>query len=188
MINYKWSEAFNHDKDLIPREEPEYIAMLRSKYIERTLELQAAKEDIKRIRESDFEARKDANKELAHNRQVHDVFDVKDASKKPKQKMWFDVQFFDVTKGLALSPDVQEALDSKLKALRNMYEQKFRVLSAKAENLEEQIIMLNSVQSEHLKPKDLTMEKLIELLSKIEEVRNKQQRKTLASDPYTGSL
>lgn len=83
---------------------------------------------------------------------------------------------------------MQEALDSKLKALRNMYEQKFRVLSAKAENLEEQIIMLNSVQSEHLKPKDLTMEKLIELLSKIEEVRNKQQRKTLASDPYTGSL
>ena len=69
---------------------------------------------------------------------------------------------------------MQEALDSKLKALRNMYEQKFRVLSAKAENLEEQMIMMNQVQSEHLKPKDLTMEKLIELLGKIEEVRNKQ--------------
>jgi hypothetical protein len=32
------------------------------------------------------------------------------------------------------------------------------------------------------------MEKLIELLGKVEEVRNKQQRKTLASDPYTGAL
>ena len=68
MINYKWSDAFNHDKDLVPRDEPEYIGLLRSKYIERTLELQAAKEEIERIRKLDFEARKDANKELSLNR------------------------------------------------------------------------------------------------------------------------
>ena len=68
MINYKWSDAFNQDKDLVSRDEPEYIGLLRSKYIARTLELQAAKEEIERIRKLDFEARKDANKELSLNR------------------------------------------------------------------------------------------------------------------------
>lgn len=43
-------------------------------------------------------------------------------------------------------------LDGKLKELRNTYERKYRILESKAANLEEKIIMLNQVQSEHLKP------------------------------------
>jgi len=91
MINYKWSDAFNHDKDLVPRDEPDYIGALRSKYIARTLELQAAKEEIDQVRKMDFEARKDANKELSLNRQFHDAFSVTDPSKKPKINKPFDV-------------------------------------------------------------------------------------------------
>ena len=37
MINYKWSEEFKPDKDLFKREEPEEVAYLRKKLIDRTL-------------------------------------------------------------------------------------------------------------------------------------------------------
>jgi hypothetical protein len=45
---------------------------------------------------------------------------------------------------------------------------------------------MNKVNSEYIKPQDLTMEKLLELLSRIEEVRSKNARRIIESDPYTG--
>jgi hypothetical protein len=46
--------------------------------------------------------------------------------------------------------------------------------------------LMNKVNSEHIKPHELTMEKLIELLARIEEVRSKNARRIIESDPYTG--
>lgn len=45
---------------------------------------------------------------------------------------------------------------------------------------------MNKVNSEFIKPQDLTMEKLLELLARIEEVRSKNARRIIESDPYTG--
>jgi hypothetical protein len=45
---------------------------------------------------------------------------------------------------------------------------------------------MNKINSEYIKPQDLTMEKLLELLSRIEEVRSKNSRRIIESDPYTG--
>lgn len=91
-----------------------------------------------------------------------------------------------MAKGLNLDPELKDALDDKFQNLSNMYESKFRLLATKAENLEEHIKLMNQIQSENIKPKDLTMEKLIELLARIEENRSKAQRRVIASDPYTG--
>lgn len=67
-----------------------------------------------------------------------------------------------------------------------MYEIKFKQLAVKAENLEDHVKMLNQIQSENIKPRDLTMEKLIELLARMEEVKTKQSRRILREDPYVG--
>jgi hypothetical protein len=91
-----------------------------------------------------------------------------------------------VTKGLKLDPDVQKALDTKIKTLTNTYEGKLKIYTAKCEVLEEQVALMNKVNSEYIKPHELTMEKLLELLAKIEEVRSKNARRIIESDPYTG--
>lgn len=65
MINYKWSEDFKMDKELATRDEPEYMAQLRHKYIKRTLELQEVKQEIQKIKDIDFETRMDANREIS---------------------------------------------------------------------------------------------------------------------------
>lgn len=45
---------------------------------------------------------------------------------------------------------------------------------------------MNKVNTEYIKPHELTMDKLLELLAKIEEVRSKNARRIIESDPYTG--
>ena len=63
-----------------------------------------------------------------------------------KGKMpFFDVQLFDVTKGIQLDPELREVLASKLHNLSNMYENKFRLLASKAENLEDQVKLMNQL-------------------------------------------
>lgn len=63
---------------------------------------------------------------------------------------------------------------------------KLKLSICKQEQLEEQMALMNQIKSEFLKPKEMTMEKLIELLAKIEETRSKNARKLIESDPYTG--
>ena len=53
------------DKELATRDEPEYMAQLRHKYIKRTLELQEVKQEIQKIKDIDFETRMDANREIS---------------------------------------------------------------------------------------------------------------------------
>lgn len=61
------------------------------------------------------------------------------------KKPFFDVQIFDVTKGIQLDPELKEVLASKLHNLSNMYENKFRLLASKAENLEDQVKLMNQI-------------------------------------------
>ena len=142
---------------------------------------------MQKIKEIDLASRLDANREISQHRQVHDNLTLINKGKKPQiMNKWFDIQIFDVTKGLKLDPDVQTALDTKIKTLTNTYEGKLKVFTAKCEILEEQMALMNKVNSEHIKPHELTMEKLIELLARIEEVRSINARRIIESDPYTG--
>jgi hypothetical protein len=91
MNNIKWSSDFKEDKDLVLREEPDYIAQLRRKYIKRTLELEKTKAEIQKIKEIDLASRLDANREISQQRQVHDNMALINKGKKPPMNKWFDV-------------------------------------------------------------------------------------------------
>lgn len=47
---------------------------------------------------------------------------------------------------------------------------------------------MNQINNENIKPNELTVEKLFELLSRIESVRNQNARKILEANPYTGQI
>jgi hypothetical protein len=67
-MSYRWNDDFKSDKDLIVRDEPEFVAALRKKFIQRTLELQELGERVEKIKQGDLDARKDANKEIQLSR------------------------------------------------------------------------------------------------------------------------
>lgn len=105
-----------------------------------------------------------------------------------KNQVGFNIQLFDWSKGLMVDEEIKKGFETKMRQIHTMYEVKYRQLAAKAVNLEESVNLMNQVKSENLKPKDMTMEALIELLARVEEVRGKNERRTLKSDPYTGGM
>ena len=50
----------------------------------RTLDLQDAKEENKKIKENDFEARMDANREISIQRQVGDILNLNNKGRRQK--------------------------------------------------------------------------------------------------------